>query len=230
MIFAEMRDEAQILYESINSADAPGFTNAEWGDIFTLAQRRVVRRILERGLEENIISMTALAPLINEEETSTITTDDYFLNSDGTAAFTLDTTTSYIPAKYFWMLDEYVVTATEDRIPLLRKSFHFYQKNLDNPYASPSVEEGYWVISVLDEDNDNTHRPVFITDGSEPTEYHYVAVEHPDEHAIADGSNCVLNESIHGDIVREAVVIAHMSVIDPNGFQLVVTEEQRKNY
>jgi hypothetical protein len=230
MTFAQMRAEAEILYESINSSDAPGFLDTEWGSLFTVAQRRIVRKILEEGLEKGILSMTAIAPLIESESETTITTDSYFLNSDGTAAFTLDTGSSQIDDEYFWILDEYVTTANYSRIPLLRKSFHFYQKNLDNPFTSPSVEEGFWVISVLDEDNDNTHRPVFITDGKEPTAYKFVGVKHPDTYSIASGSDCVLNEGVQSEIVKEAVVLAHMSVLDPNGFQLTVTDDQRLNY
>lgn len=46
----EMKYEAELLYESIASADAPGYDNKEWSHILTMAQEEVVKRIIDNGL------------------------------------------------------------------------------------------------------------------------------------------------------------------------------------
>lgn len=64
MTFAEMKSRAEILYESIDSSDAPGFTQTEWGEIFTQAQYEVVNGILEQGAGRNAPNRRALDAII----------------------------------------------------------------------------------------------------------------------------------------------------------------------
>ena len=226
MTFAEMRLETQILFESINSDAAPGFSDTEWGYIFTVAQRQVVLNLLREGIALDTRNSLILTPLIVSGELAVGATDDFYLNSDDTAAQTIDTAVVHFPDEVFWILDEYVETATISRIPLLSKTYEFYQKNLDNPYDGPSTIEGFWVMRRNDDSAATEfNRPVFISDGTAITSYHYLGVEHPDQYSIALGSDCVLHESIHGDIVKLAVKLAHLSVIDPNGFQLAVASD-----
>jgi len=223
MTFAEMRYEAEILFESITSGAAPGFNDAEWGVIFTAAQRKLVLDILNEGVARNTRNSLILTPLITAGELAVADTDDFYLNSDDTPAQTIDTAVVHFPDEIFWILDEYVETAEYDRIPLLSKTYEFYQKNLDNPFNSPDLIEGFWVIRLNDASAATEfNRPVFISNGIAITKYHYIGVEHPDNYEIALGSDCILHESIHGEIVSTAVKLAHQSVIDPNGFQLAV--------
>jgi len=228
MTFAEMRTEAETLFESIISDAAPGFTNAEWGTMFTAAQRIVVRNILKDGIAKDILNSLMLTALIVYDAISDFTTDDFYLNSDGTPAQTIDTSTDNFESDVYWVLDEYAVTATCSRIPLLRKTYDFYQKNIDNPFTQPDTVDGFWILSLQDTDDVSQSRPVFITDGSEITNYKYIGIEHPDTYAIASGSDCVLHESLHGDIVSMAVNLAHKSIIDPEGFQMAIATEQLK--
>ena len=92
MTFVEMRREAELLYESINSSDAPGFTNTEWGYILTVAQRKVVRRILEDGINKNAFNQLAVEFLVKDDSYLAFTLDSHFKNTDGTAARKLNIT------------------------------------------------------------------------------------------------------------------------------------------
>jgi len=230
MTFAEMRTEVEVLYEFVNSANAPGFTDAEWGTIFTAAQRNVVYRILNEGIAANAKNQIAISYLIETQTITDIETTTFYLNSGGTAAYTIDVdldADSFVDEEFFWILDEYASSATLSRIRLNRITFNHYQKNLDNPYAQPSTIEGFWILSVQDATNDNTNRPIIITDGTAITSYNLVGVKHPDTYPIDDSNNCLLNESIHSDIVKEAVALAKFSVDDPQGFQMALLNSAR---
>lgn len=230
MTFDDMRNEAEILFESITSDTAPGFTDSEWGTIFTVAQRRIVLGILKEGIARNALTALQLNNLLVYDTITDLAKDTFYYNSDGSFADTVDATLDNFSEKVFWILDEYVASANYDRIPLLRKTYDYYQKNLPNPFAKPDVLEGFWAISVKDSTYaDPTNRPVFIGDGTVLTGYKYIGVEHPDYYAISSGNDCILHESIQGDIVAEAVKLAHKSVLDPQGYQMAVTEEQLKN-
>ena len=43
MTAEEMKYEGELLYESIASADAPGYTNKEWSHLLTAGQEKVVK-------------------------------------------------------------------------------------------------------------------------------------------------------------------------------------------
>jgi len=220
MTFLEMRAEAELLYESINSSDAPGFTNTEWGGLLTVAQRRVVRRILNDGINKNAFNQLAIEFLVKEDSYSAFALDTHFKNTDGSPARRLNTTPPVgkeFDSMYFWILDEYATTSTTDNIPLLKINYEFYRKNIENPFRSPNQIDGFWVLQY-----DNT--PVFITDGSLVSGYYVVGVYHPDNYPIDIAHDCQLNEGIHSDIVQEAVTLARMSVTDAQGYQLSLAE------
>lgn len=229
MTFAEIKRETEILYESINSSDAPGFRDSEWQIILNMAQRKVIWDILRKGLTKDAFTLRMLEPITVYESDSTPygSNVDYYLNSDdsGALGFTLD-------EKVFWILDEYLKTDDYDRIPLKRITYDFYQDNLKNPYKKPGVKEDekFWVISSFNSTNYNT---VIISDGTTLTNpaYNTIGVEHPDENEIdiADGytNGCsILSKAAHPLIVERAVKLAHLAVLDPEGFQLQLAESQ----
>jgi hypothetical protein len=220
MNFTEMRREAELLYESINSSDAPGFTNNEWGQILTVAQRKVVRRILEDGINKDAFNQLAIEFLVRDDNYTLFIINSHFKNTDGTWARQLDTSRPYGKAfnsNYFWILDEYATTASNNNVPLMKINYDFYRKNLENPFRKPNQVDGFWVIQY-------NNIPVFITDGTQITGYYVVGVEHPDNYPINETNDCLLNEGIHSDIVQEAVTLARMSVADTGGYQLSMAE------
>jgi len=217
MTFAEMRSEVELLYESINSSAAPGFTTAEWGLILTVAQRKVVLDILEEGVNKNAFNQLAIERLLQSDNYTVTATDSHFKNSDGTAAQTINTGTKVFDSKFFWLVDEYGKTASINNIPLKRITFDFYRINIDNPFRTPTVEDGFWLLQY-------NNKPVFITDGTALTNYYLIGCHHPDLYPIATGTDCILGKGIHYKIVEKAVALARMSVENVNGYQLTVAE------
>ena len=220
MTFVEMRREAELLYESINSSDAPGFTDAEWGYILTAAQRKVVRRILNDGINRNAFNQLSIEFLVKEDDYTVFTTDPHFKNTDGTVARRLNITPPVgkaFDSTYFWILDEYAITSDKSNIPLIKINYDFYRKNIENPFRTPNSVDGFWMLQY-----DNA--PVFITDGSLVSGYYVVGVQHPDNYPINASHDCMLNGGIHSDIVQEAITLARMSVTDAQGYQLSLAE------
>lgn len=222
MTYAEFRSESELLYESINSSAAPGFIDAEWGQILTVAQRKVVHRILEEGVTRDSLNILAIEKLIQSDNYTVTATDTYFKNSDDSAAQTINTGTKPFKTGFFWILDEYGVTASATNVPLKRISFDFYRINIDNPFRKPNVDDGFWILQY-------NNKPVFITDGTALTNYWVIGVEHPDLYPIGTGltygaEGSCLNEGVHSKIVEEAVNLARMSVSDAQGYQLALAE------
>jgi len=218
----EMRTEAELLYESINSSDSPGFTDTEWASLLTIAQRRIVTSILVDGINKNAFNQLAIEPIVRKVGYVPAATDTHFKNTDGiTFAPAL---AGGIATEFFWILDEYVTTAGEKNIPIKRITYDFYRLNLKNPFRIPDEEEGYWVLQY----NDSL---VFITDGTAITGYSIVGVHHPDNYPIGiatPAGDCILNEGVHSLIVEEAVKLARMSVTDMQGYQLALAEFAKK--
>jgi hypothetical protein len=217
MTVTQMRTETELLYESINSSAAPGFIDAEWGIILTAAQRKVVIDILKEGVTRNSLNILAIEKLIQPDSYTVFTTDTYFKNSDDTSAQVINTGSKVFETKFFWILDEYVDTASIVNIKVQRISFDFYRVNIDNPFRKPNSTDGFWLLQY-------NNKPVFITDGTTITKYSIIGVYHPDNYPLVIGGTCVLNEGVHSMIVEKAVELAHMSVVDPNGYQLALTE------
>jgi hypothetical protein len=233
MLFSEMTQEVKVLYESINSSTAPGFTNSGWQILLNVAQRKLIWDILNKGLTKDAFTMRMLEPItVFDEDTTLITTVEYFLNSNNTSAFgaTLDTS-------IFWILDEYLIATGQTRIPLKRITYDFYQDNLRNPYKKPGtdVDSKFWVISSASHGSYNT---IIITDGTTLTDpiYKVIGVYHPDENEISiadvytNGCSKLL-KAAHPLIVERAVGLAHLAVTDPEGYQLQVMDNQlQRNY
>jgi hypothetical protein len=214
MTFLEMRHEAELLYESINSSAAPGFTDEEWGIILTRSQHSVVEEILKKGVVRDASTELAIEILFKTNSYSSFENDDYFKNADGSAA---KRSTAILNDKFIWILDEYADTASLNNIRLRRITFDFYRINLDNPFRHPHPETGFWIVQ-----KDNI--PVFITDGTAITSYNVLGVEHPDNYPIDSTHDCILNKGVQCAIIEAAVKLARMSVIDTAGYQLAMAE------
>ncbi len=225
MTFNEMLTEAELLYESIDSSNAPGFTPEEWGKLFTIAQRKVVLKILDEGINKNTFNQLAIEPIVKSAVYVPDAHSTHFVNSDGTFAQSLSTG---IRPAFFWILDEYCKSDSALNISLKRITYDFYRTNLKNPFRVPNVDEGFWILQY---DGDQ----VFITDGSVLSGYQVVGVDHPDNYPIVSGvvyptggtHASMLNPSVHPQIVEEAVMLARMSVIDQAGYQLAAAEFEK---
>lgn len=223
MTFAELKYRIEILYESINSDDAPGFLDAEWEEIINIAQTDVITKILKQGLTKDASVRRILEPVTFPGTTSNLGTDSHFKNIDGTNSVSVDLadieSSTY---QIWWILNENVSSATIDNIPVLPKTFDYYKENINNPFAKPDTEEGFWSLHM----NDSV---VIITDGTTVTAYNVVFVDHPNNYPVDtndgyDYGALKVHESLHPDIVKRAEIIAHHAVLDPQGFQMALTD------
>jgi len=240
-----MMKEAELLYESLNSSNAPGFLEEEWGQLFTIAQRKVVINILKEGVNKNAFNQLAISPLIQEQiyYDTDFEGDTHFKETNKqTVSLRLKSTVQF-ETKFFWILDEFVilmdtstVPATNHfQVPVKRITYDFYRINLDNPFRTPTEDDGYW---LLQHNNGVTIIGNRGLDGQPTvTSYHIIGVYHPDNYPIVSGVTyppppvgftgtqaSVLNPSVHPKIVEEAVTLARMSVTDAQGYQLAVAE------
>jgi len=232
MLFADMKRETKVLYESINSSAAPGFTDSDWQILFNAAQRKLIWDILKKGLTKDAFTMRMLEPITVYCTDATTSAVDYFLNSDDSAALGFE-----LDDAIFWVLDEYLSDTTHDRIPLKRITYDFYQANLHNPYKKPGIDDDkyFWVISSTVDASSNT---VVITDGTTliTATYHAIGIQHPDENPISQAdvytNGCSkISKAAHPLIVERAESLAHLAVTDPEGYQLQLAENQlQRNY
>jgi hypothetical protein len=238
----EMKYEAELLYESIASADAPGYDNKEWSHILTMAQEEVVQRIIDNGLDRNERAKKALSPILIPVEKSDT---DLIDNS------------TVIPKSLVVNIDDDINQVTLERVYLdsgkivkIKPISHdYYLSNLKNPYKKPDKTKVYW---RFDELVDSSKSHVIITDLddiADVSKYMFVSVTKPtpiiiedanydETYGSIDGENftdyttsgsslsCILGNSIHRNIVEEAVKIAFAADKDQLGYQIRQLEEK----
>ena len=61
---AEMQRESRLIYESIVSANAPGYTSREWSELLTIAQLTIVDNAIEEGIDRNEINRRIVSKLV----------------------------------------------------------------------------------------------------------------------------------------------------------------------
>ena len=235
MTAEEMKYEGELLYESIASADAPGYTNKEWSYLLTAGQEKVVKEIIKKGLDRDERYKKAISPiLVPFEETS------FTDNTDET------------PNSVSVVIDEDVVGVTRERVtigstiiqvkPITQE---YYNANINNTLKKPDINYTYWRLDQLN-GSDKVH--VIITDLDDVADldkYQYIAVGKPTPIIVEDGDYdatygsidgvdfsdytagelpSTLGTFIHRWIVQEAVNIAFASDKDQIGYQISATE------
>lgn len=243
MTAEEMKYEGEILYESIASADAPGYTNREWSYLLTAAQEKVVKDIVDNGLDKEEKYKKAISPLLVPIE---IIEDSLIENI------------SAIPKSIRIELDEDTIAVTMERCAVsghlvvrVKPITHdYYLANIRNPLKKPDSNEVYWRLDELEGDN-RVH--IIITDLTDITDllkYKYVAVKKPDPIIVEDSgyvssdgsidgvaftgytdkeSPSTLGTFVHRRIVKEAVNIAFATDKDQIGYQISQNENIKNN-
>lgn len=222
---SDMLREVKIVYEGIASADAPGYTNLQWSILLTQAQEKIIRDILDQGLERDSDSKLALANITKTiSKTSGISAYPTLPN-----AYTISFTDPNFNPLH--VEAEFIKIASGALIPLKEVTWDEYGLQIDNPHSNPSIKSVFWKL-VTDFGN------VFITDGSAISEYMIVYVARPTPIIVADISpkeveglsaitNCILHHSIHRKIVDKAATLANAYVKDQIGYQISNAEENK---
>lgn len=216
---SDMLREVKIVYEGIASADAPGYTNLQWSILLTQAQEKVIRDILDSGLERDSDSKIALANITKTPDPITSGISSYILLPN--AYLVNFTDPSFNPLH---IESEFIKIPSGQLIPVKEITWDEYGTSIGNPYSNPSIKSVFWKL-MTDFGN------VFITDGSVMSAYVITYVERPTPIIVSDISpkeveglsaptDCILHHSIHRKIVDKAATLANAYVKDQLGYQI----------
>lgn len=248
---SEMMYEAKVLYESMASADAPGFTPREWSVLLSQAQEKVVLDICADGVDKNEFNVRALAQLreygvisggsITSAVSTTGYQNSYFVSK--TSLSRLQGWFHYDPLFYF---EQRGTTNTLTNIKIKTIPQDYTSSNLSNPYKKPS-KITFWQLPYKD------MKEIVITDGSTLTNYYcgYIKKPYPiivpyagytsamtiegynlyndvnpnGDPVLTHGIDCKLDAGIHRKIVNETAALAKATNKEQLAFQLQQMQE-----
>lgn len=221
----EMGYEWRITYESIASADAPGYTPREISIFLTESQEDIVKEVCQRGIDKDDISRRILGNLRTYAS----------LEGRGTFNLILLPVRGYtveLPDNFFYPHIE-TIKFNGDIINVKPEPFEAV-RNLKNPFRKPSSIK-YWRLFYnsniliippetvdLDSDQDAKMNLVYIRKPNP------IIIENLGDDTI-DGisvqTNCELDDIIHRDIVYRAAKKAFAATKDQTGYQIQNIEE-----
>lgn len=247
---SEMMYEAKVLYESMASADAPGFTPREWSVLLTQAQEKVVNELCLL-LDKNEFTRKQLANLLNYGHisggsiTSAVSITGYN-NSSIVSLTSLNETVNGFIYKPLFFYEQRGHTATLTNIKIKEVDQEYPWSNLDNPYKRPG-KLTFWQLPYKDDsvivitDNGSlTHYytayikkpyPIIVPDTAYTINmtlegYNLFSGTNPDSQLIRNyGVNCRLHTSLHRTIVQEAALSAKAVNKEDKAFQLQTMQE-----
>lgn len=243
---AEMQYEAKLIYESIVSGDAPGYTPREWSELLTQAQEFEIKEIIENGFDKNEMNRKSIDRLIKHADLSTIVAGNLGSNS-----YRVD-----LEEDYYHVVNKYanLTESTQDRIKVVPMSHQAYKSNINNPFRKPFIDDNnnegeVWELVYNDDSGDRQieiitpdgyvlaniyldylkdPRPIIIASDTYSATPDIASIEGEDlaDHRIADGPwNCELSSIVQRKIVQRAANLAAAYTRDRIGYQMQKTEE-----
>ena len=238
---AEMQREAKLIYESIVSGDAPGYTPREWSELLTQAQEFVIQEIIEKGFDRNEKNRKSIDRLI---KSATITGGSISAGHlDNSFTINLETDYYHIINKYVDVQDS--VPATFEKIKTVPISHQAYKSNINNPFRKPFVDNNNndgLIWELVYNDSSNRQILVIVPNGYTVTNvyldylkdpepivvpYNYTSgtIEGLDLTTVTTGQNCELSSIVQRDIVKKAANLAAAYTRDRLGYQMQKIEE-----
>lgn len=222
MTAQEMGYEWRITYESIASADAPGYTPREISIFLTEAQEDIVKEVCQRGIDKDDISRRILGNLraYNSTEKFTIVTSPI-------RGYTVTT----MPPDFFYPHME-TFNNNGTLVDIKPESFESVV-NIKNPFRKPSSTK-YWrlfynnTIMIVPPANvvfgENHILNLVYIKKPKP-----IIIETLPQTDTIDGlfqqTSCELDPIIHRDIVYRAAKKAFAATKDQTGYQIQNIEE-----
>jgi len=222
MTSQEMSKEFNIVFESVASMNAPGYTEYEKSILLTQAQQDIAIEVAQKGMDSNDYARTVLEKLLTNYSSPVI--------ASNTSLFPANAYRITLPAAFFYPFVEFAITGgTVTNRGCKPIDYNSYYTNINNPYAKPYVDL-YWRVY------ENGYLTI-ITDGTTLTDIKgiYVAKPSPIITAILVGNTIdgltaitqpVLNPIIHREIVYRAAMKAYAAMKDQAGYQLQNAEQQ----
>ena len=236
MTSQEMSKEFNIVFESVASMNAPGYTEYEKSVLLTQAQQDIAIETAKMGLDSNDYSREVLEKLITRYGTVAPTEDSIVIQSTSTnRVYRVALPTSPV---FLYPYIEFAITGTGatyyERVckPI---DYDSYYTTISNPYSNP-YKDLYWRLY------DNGYF-LIITDGTQLTTPYmkglYICKPDPiitasispltidGLSAITDMSTArVLTPIVHREIVKRAAMKAYAAMKDQAGYQLQNAEQQ----
>lgn len=235
MTSVEMSYEFNIVYESIASMAAPGYTEKEKSVFLTQAQEEIALEVAKDGADKDDYNRTILAKLLTPYTgLSATAATNIFGNVNTTKAYTITLPTT-LGSEFFCPFIEFAVTGTGatsyERVckPI---DYDTYYSSIANPWANPYVDL-YWRLY------DGDHMTI-ITDGTalatpylkglyvkKPTPIITATVTIGTIDGYTAVTDPILNPIVHREIVYRAAKKAFAAVKDQVGYQIQNNEENK---
>jgi hypothetical protein len=235
----EMKDAFLKLYDKVTNFAAPGYEPDEISLFLTKAQDQLVKRYYnhkgnkyQEGFEETEKRRKDLAELIKHENIPCGSLVPGAEPEASTNGILVD-----LPADLLYTLREEVAITSSDPcvadntvIPVKAISHDEYTANINNPWKKPDVTKA-WRVDYSST-TANVRRHELITDGSYSIDTYRlryliqppdIVVGDPFDSTIVD-RDCILNASMHQEVVDTAVRIA-TGITDPGNYTIKQQEE-----
>ena len=221
---SDMLYEAKVLYESIASNDAPGYTDKQWSILLTRAQHNIVVKLWQEGYDKDEVHRGALSTLLNTTSSTTVANkpfvhaNAYEFTVDTKIMFTYSERASYV---------KNAITYYADVIPV---EWDYYKMNVDNPFECPDSTY-FW--GLVGGNTSTAYAKTVITDGSVPVSLITTGLHFPTPiivnasvtlQEVTGVTNCALHPAVHRDIVEEAANLASAYSKDQVGYQILQNE------
>lgn len=238
---AEMHYEVRLIYESIYSGDAAGFTKREWSELLTLAQTKELHEVIKSGkLDSDEYNKRVVSALLDHSSASgtDITEHTY----DNTYIVVVPSA-SHILSKHGKLTE-----STQSLLKIVPHSHDFYITNLNNVYKTPFVDDNIkegelWELNFGKVGVDRTTL-IVVPENTTLNMVYFNYLKQPEPiiipnvyttgtiegKVLADNPNgidCVLDGIIHRNIVETAANLAAAYTREKDRYQLQKSESEK---
>lgn len=242
MIANEMKYNLLLLYDRLFEFAAPSYDDRQISAILTKAQLRIFKRLylynrnkFGEGFEKNEKRRRDLGQFVKSASISGggITKSPNQIGAHINGVF-FD-----MPDDFLYIIEESLITDTSNgkEIVVLPVEHDYYRKNIKNPYKKLSSDLA-WRMSFSREVHArgiigaSAKRVEIITDGSEIIDYIVRYLMIPSDIVVDDNEplnqrHCVLDESLHDEVIDEAVKIIKAPTT-PETYE-IASREQKEN-
>lgn len=238
----EMKYNFLLHYDKMFEYAAPSYDDRQVSAILTKAQLRVFKRHYmplanryQQGFEDSEQRRRDLEQYIKPASIG----DGSITTPAGQTGIHPNGTFFEMPTDFLYAIEESLVTATSnnEEITVFPIRHDYYRANIRNPYKKPYTNLA-WRMDIAratqptGTSSGSAKRVEIITDGSAITDYRVRYLISPpdivcDEITTTNQRHCILDSTLHDEVVDEAVKIAKAASM-PEEYQ-IADKEQKEN-
>jgi len=237
---SEMKYSLLLLFDDLFEYGAPAYDDSQIGNILTKAQLRVFRSKYDPGFESSEERRRELEQFIKPAhyDSSDIPGSSITISSSQVGVH--DNGVFFdLPTSFLYAVEEAVITDTSDPIEVGVSPITHDENlpNVGNPYKTPTIEEGvevFWRMDISRETQPigitpgSAKRTEIITEGGTITDYRLRYISTPADIVVdslvpANEVHCILDDTLHPEIIDEAYKIIEDSV-RPERYQIAFNE------